>query len=129
MKYEIILDENNYVSGIVHDGDERDIYDDEFIFNTFYKDGHRINCYHLVDGEFVLDEVKEQEEIAKEQEENEIARLKQELTKYDYIGTKLAMGVATKEEYAEQIAYTETIREQIRQLETFRTESKQPKEV
>ena len=129
MKYEIILDENNYISCIVHNGDERDIYDDEFIFNTFYKDGHRVNCYKKVDDEYILDEPKEQEEIAKEQEENEIARLKSELCKYDYIGTKLAMGVATKEEYAEQIAYTETIREQIRQLETFRTESEQPKEV
>ena len=69
MKYEIQLDENNYVSGVVHNGDERDIYDDEFIFNTFYKDGHRVNCYHLVDGEYILDEVKEREEIAKEQEE------------------------------------------------------------
>lgn len=129
MKYEIQLDENNYVSGIVHNGDERDIYDGEFIFNTFYKDSHRINCYHIVDDEFVLDEVKEQEEIAKEQKEQEIARLKAELTQYDYIGVKIAMGVATKEEYAEQIAYTETIREQIRKLETFRTESEQPKEV
>ncbi len=129
MKYEIILDENTYVSGIIHNGDERDIYDDEFIFNTFYKDGHRVKCYHLVDGEFVLDEVKEQEEIAKEQVEQEIARLKTELTQYDYIGTKLAMGVATKEEYAEQIAYTETIREQIRELENFRTEIEEPKEV
>ena len=55
--------------------------------------------------------------------------LKQELANYDYIGVKIAMGVATKEEYAKQIAYTETIREQIRQLETFRTESEQPKEV
>lgn len=69
MKYEIQLDENNYVSAIVHNGDEKGIYDDKFIFNTFYKDSHRINCYHLVDGEYILDEAKEQEEIAKEQEE------------------------------------------------------------
>lgn len=47
-----------------------------------------------------------------------INSLKKELEKYDYIGVKIAMGVATKEEYAEQIAYTETIREQIRQLES-----------
>ena len=61
--------------------------------------------------------------------EDKINSLKRELEKYDYIGVKIAMGVATREEYAEQIAYTETIREQIRQLETFRTESEQPKEV
>ena len=118
MKYEIRLDENNYVSGIVHNGDERDIYDDEFIFNTFYKDGHRVNCYHLVGDEFILDVVKEQEEIAKEQKEQEIARLKAELTQYDYIGTKIAMGVATKEDYADEIAHTEEVRKQIRQLES-----------
>lgn len=28
------------------------------------------------------------------------------LTSYDYIGTKIAMGVATREEYAEKIAET-----------------------
>ena len=39
------------------------------------------------------------------------------------------MGVATKKEYAEQIAYTETLREQIRELENFRTEIEEPKEV
>ena len=49
--------------------------------------------------------------------EEQINALKRELEKYDYIGVKIAMGVATREEYAEQIAYTETIREQIRQLE------------
>lgn len=43
--------------------------------------------------------------------------LKTELATYDYIGVKIAMGVATKEEYAEQIAYTETLRNKIRELE------------
>ena len=50
--------------------------------------------------------------------EDKINSLKRELEKYDYIGVKIAMGVATKEEYAKEIAYTETIREQIRQLES-----------
>ena len=50
--------------------------------------------------------------------EDRINSLKKELEKYDYIGVKIAMGVATKEEYADEIAYTETIREQIRQLES-----------
>ena len=49
---------------------------------------------------------------------DKINSLKKELEKYDYIGVKIAMGVATKEEYAEQIAHTETLREQIRQLES-----------
>ena len=39
-----------------------------------------------------------------------------ELYKYDYIGIKIAMGVATQEEYSKEIAYTEMIREFIRKL-------------
>ena len=50
--------------------------------------------------------------------EEQISALKRELEKYDYIGVKIAMGVATREEYADEIAYTEEIREQIRQLES-----------
>ena len=46
-----------------------------------------------------------------------IEMLKGELPQYDYIGVKIAMGVATKEEYAEEIAYTETLRNKIRELE------------
>ena len=118
MKYEIQLDKNNYVIGIVHNGDERDIYDDEFIFYTFYKDGHRVNCYHLVDGEYILDEVKEQEEIAKEQEEQEIARLKKELSDTDYQAIKYSEGWISEEEYAPIKAKREALREQIRALES-----------
>lgn len=47
----------------------------------------------------------------------EIESYKEELKKYDYIGVKIAMGVATKEEYAKEIAYTEELREKIRELE------------
>ena len=50
--------------------------------------------------------------------EDKINALKRELEKYDYIGVKIAMGVATKEEYADEIAHTEEIRKQIRQLES-----------
>lgn len=49
----------------------------------------------------------------------ELQDLKQELATYDYIGVKIAMGVATIEEYAEQIAYTESLRQQIRKLTEF----------
>lgn len=49
--------------------------------------------------------------------EVQIEQLKVELARYDYIGVKLAMGVATKEEYAEEIAHTEELRQQIRVLE------------
>lgn len=50
--------------------------------------------------------------------EVQIEQLKAELARYDYIGVKLAMGVATKEEYAEEIAHTEVLRKQIRVLES-----------
>ena len=48
----------------------------------------------------------------------EIERIKAELSTYDYIGTKIAMGVATPEDYAKEIAYTEELRQKIRQLES-----------
>ena len=47
-----------------------------------------------------------------------IEQLKVELARYDYIGVKLAMGVATREEYAAEIAHTELLRQQIRVLES-----------
>lgn len=47
----------------------------------------------------------------------EVESYKEELKKYDYIGVKIAMGVATKEEYEKEIAYTEELREKIRELE------------
>lgn len=50
--------------------------------------------------------------------EVQIEQLKAELARYDYIGTKLAMGVATREEYAAEIAHTEVLRQQIRVLES-----------
>lgn len=48
----------------------------------------------------------------------QIAELKSQLAKYDYIGVKIAMGVATREEYANEIAITEDLRQQIRALES-----------
>lgn len=42
---------------------------------------------------------------------------KAKLAEYDYIGVKIAMGVATREEYAEQIAETERLRTEINELE------------
>ena len=54
-------------------------------------------------------------EIAGKQVDIDI--LKDELKEYDYIGVKIAMGVATREEYADKIAYTEELRSRIRELE------------
>lgn len=126
MLYTLNLDKNNYVLSIAHTPNN-DIELDLSIIDLDY-----LNAYKYLDDKLVLDEVKKQSIIAertKKSTEQQILTLKQELAQYDYIGTKLAMGVATKEEYAEQIAYTETIREQIRELENFRTEIEEPKEV
>lgn len=67
----------------------------------------------LIDGKYV----KIEDEIFKPDPQAEIQMLKQELANYDYIGVKIAMGVATVEEYQKQIAYTEKLRKQIRTLE------------
>lgn len=61
--------------------------------------------------------VKIEDETFRPDPQAEIQALKQELANYDYIGVKIAMGVATTEEYQEQIAYTEELREKIRALE------------
>lgn len=58
-----------------------------------------------------------EKELKVMQLQNDLDRYKAELATYDYIGTKIAMGVATREDYAEQIAYTETLRKKIRELE------------
>lgn len=39
------------------------------------------------------------------------------ISNYDYIGVKIAMGVATIEDYAEEIEYTESIRAVIRDIQ------------
>lgn len=49
--------------------------------------------------------------------QSKINELKEELATYYYIGNEIAMGIATREDYAEEIAYTETLRAKIRELE------------
>lgn len=70
------------------------------------------------DGSVYEEPIKLTEKQLEQQKiESEISALKQELSTFDYIGVKIAMGVAIKEEYAEQIAYTESLRQKIRELE------------
>lgn len=124
--YTLNLDSNNYVLSIAH------TQNDNIELDLSSIDLQYLSAYQYLNDELVLDEARKQEMISAESKkanEEHINSLKQELAAYDYIGVKLAMGVATKKEYAEQIAYTETIREQIRELENFRTEIEEPKEV
>lgn len=67
----------------------------------------------LINGKYV----EVEDEILKPDPQAEIQALKQELANYDYIGVKIAMGVATTEEYQKQIAHTEELRAKIRALE------------
>lgn len=68
----------------------------------------------LIDGNYVEIE----DEVFTPDPQVEIQALKQELANYDYIGVKIAMGVATIDDYKEQIAYTEELRAKIRELES-----------
>ena len=114
MKYTLNLDANNYVLSIAHTPNDNIELDLSNIYPSY------LNAYQSLDGKLVLDEVKKQSiinERTNQLKEDEIIRLKAELTQYDYIGTKIAMGVATKEDYANEIAHTEEIRKQIRILE------------
>ena len=67
----------------------------------------------LINGKYVEIE----DEVFTPDPQVEIQALKQELASYDYIGVKIAMGVATAEQYKEQIAHTEKLRAKIRELE------------
>ncbi len=67
--------------------------------------------------EMTQEEIERYKELDEINIDTEIDLLKQELEKYDYIGVKIAMGVATKEEYSEEIEHTEEIRRRIRELE------------
>ena len=66
-----------------------------------------------INGEYVEIE----DEVFKPDPQAEIQALKQELASYDYIGVKIAMGVATADDYKDKIAYTEKLRAKIRELE------------
>lgn len=114
-KYNVDVNENGYVRCLIEESNgtlELDLsnYDLE-----------HLSCYKFIRGSLILDENKLNELKQKENKaaiEEQIATLKRELATYDYIGVKISMGVSTKEEYADKIAYTETLREKIRDLES-----------
>ena len=113
-KFTLNLDSNNYVLSIAHTPNDNIELDLSSI------DLKHISCYRFINGSLILDEKKLNESKQKENKaaiEEQIATFKQELATYDYIGVKISMGVSTKEEYADKIAYTETLREKIRDLE------------
>ena len=59
------------------------------------------------------------ENMTREQIEAEIRAVDQLMKANDYIGTKIAMGRATKEEYAREIAESEKLAERKNELEAM----------
>lgn len=112
MRFLIHVDSTNYVTGLELTTSENGVAVPDEVYTSQDQ-----NCYKYIDGEFIFDNDKKEKLNNKTRNQFEIERLKQELATYDYIGVKISMGVSTKEEYADKIAYTETLREKIRDLE------------
>lgn len=98
--YTLNLDSNNYVLSIAHTPK------DSVELDLSKYDLNNLSCYRFINGELVLDEekarrLKEEEEKSKLIEEK--SDLESWLSDHDYIGTKIATGRATVEEYATEI--------------------------
>ena len=100
-KYNVDVNENGYVRCLIEDSNgtlELDL--SEYDLN-------HLSCYQYMNGELVLDakklaeleELKERDKLLQEK-----AELESWLKAHDYIGTKIATGRATVEEYASEIA-------------------------
>ena len=114
MLYKFILDENNYLIGLMHTGTEEDIYELE---PTTIKLNY-LNCYKLVDDEIIFDEEKYNSLVDTKAKAEQIAELKNQLADTDYQAIKYSEGWFTEEEYAPIKAKRENLREQIRALES-----------
>lgn len=82
---------------------------------------HGLYRYAYINGQIVekdlTEEIAELERISALK--NERSELIGRLESFDYIGTKIAMGVATIDEYAEEIAETQTIRSRINEIDSL----------
>ena len=77
-----------------------------------------LNCYKLVNDEVIFDEEKYNALVDTKAKEDEIARLKKELSDTDYQAIKYSEGWISEEDYAPIKANREALREQIRALES-----------
>lgn len=112
MIYIVHIDNNSYVTGLELTTSENGVVVPNEVYNS-----QNQNCYKYINGEFIFDKDKKEKLDNRIKNQFEIEKLKRELATYDYIGVKISMGVSTREEYADKIAYTETLREKIRDLE------------
>ena len=113
-KFTLNLDANNYVLSIAHTPS------DSVELDLSKYDLNHLSCYRFINGGLVLDEakisrLKAEEEKAKLIEEK--AELEAWLKAHDYIGTKIATGRATIEEYAIEIAEMTEKADRINEIE------------
>lgn len=113
MKYNLFLDENNYLKGF-----EKSYSDNGYELKPTEMKLDYLNCYKLVGDEAVFDEEKYNTLVDTKTKEDEIARLKQELADTDYEAIKYSEGWFTDDEYAPIKAMREDLRKQIRKLES-----------
>lgn len=100
-KYNVDVNENGYVRCLIEESNGT------LELDLSKYDLNHLSCYQYMNGELVLDVEKLEElETLKEKDKllQEKAQLETWLKEHDYIGTKIATGRATVEEYASEIA-------------------------
>ena len=117
-KYTLNLDSNNYILSIAHTPN------DNIELDLSSMDLKHISCYQFINNMLVLDETKLSEIIAKEEQDktkqellSEKTQLETWLNEHDYIGTKIATGRATVEEYATEISEMTEKAERINEID------------
>ena len=95
--YFVKTDENGYITYLTKTGTERDTI--EFDFD----ETKNLSCYKVNDGVVSFDSEKEERINQKNSLLIEKSEIEAWLKDYDYIGTKIATGRATVEEYATEI--------------------------
>lgn len=112
--YTLNLDKTNHVLSIAHTPN------DNIELDLSLYDLDNLSCYQYINGELVLDKNKFEElEALKEKDRilREKAELETWLKEHDYIGTKIATGRATIEEYATEIAEMTEKAERINEID------------
>ena len=109
--YFVKTDENGYITYLTKTGTERDTI--EFDFD----ETKNLSCYKVNDGVVSFDSEKEESINNINSLINEKAELESWLKNHDYIGTKIATGRATVEEYATEIEEMKEKAERINEID------------
>ena len=109
--YFVKTDENGYITYLTKTGTERDTI--EFDFD----ETKNLSCYKVNDGVVSFDSEKEERINNINSLINEKAKLESWLKNHDYIGTKIATGRATVEEYATEIEEMKEKAERINEID------------